>query len=370
MARHRTQALLFILLTWLFVTPQLWRSGTNIVTDTYARAAAHFWAGENVYTAPQGRGDWFKYSPFFAGVYGIFTLGSSPVQALLWALCCLSFFWLGISRWFVFGKESSGWMWLALLFCSIEADICTRYQQVNTMMVGLVLWALAEAREGRLARSGGALALATNLKVLPVFFAIPLFYPWNRRYGLGFFAVTLALIVVPALWLGWSGMLQAHYEWYRVLTRDMDTRGLLDLQTVLMQLGLKGLGANVRWTLLTLTLTLLIWMRRPAAWSDWGNWYTLAATTALLFNPRTESPTFVLLGPSYLFLMRDALHQNGLRRYAGYLFVTVVGFGVSLSFSDLWPKSIWDPRASGYIVKTLGCLLLWAWAFARALKRG
>ncbi|MBY0371300.1 hypothetical protein K2X33_11475, partial [bacterium] len=59
--RYRQTAILTAI-AFLAVLPLLSR-GTNIVTETYSRAAEAFWSGRNPYAAPGGRGDWYKYSP-------------------------------------------------------------------------------------------------------------------------------------------------------------------------------------------------------------------------------------------------------------------------------------------------------------------
>jgi hypothetical protein len=369
MTLYRRQILALTLVCWIFVIPGLWKSGTNVVTDTYERAANHFWQGGNVYAAPDGHGDWFKYSPLFAALYGVFTLLHEKAEALAWALVGISVFWAGVSRWFLFNRGSPPWMWVALALAAMELDISTRYQQVNALIVGVVLLGLGEAREARWDRAAAFLALGTNLKILPVVFAGLLGFPMRARYWAWFVGASALLLAVPALRLGWLANWNAHATWLNVITHDLQARGILDIGTVVGRLGWGDFGNALRWTILGTSVGLMAWMRRPAAWADWGHWYTLGATALLLFSPRTESPTFVLLAPGYLFLMRDALHQRGGQRALG-IAVTLTGmFFITFVFSDLWPRAIWNPRAIGHVSKTWGTLGLWGWTFARAFKR-
>ncbi len=369
MTPYRRQIWALTLLCWLFVVPMLWKTGTNVVTQTYERAAHHFWAGGNVYAAPNGRGDWYKYSPLFAAGYGVFTLLHDRAQALAWALAGIFVFWAGVSRWFLFNRGSPIWMWLALAVCAMELDISTRYQQVNALITGITLAGLAATRDARLDVAGFRLALGTNLKILPGLVAGLLLYPVRARYWFWLVFSSVGLLLLPMLRLGWQGNWLAHQQWFHILASDLQARGILDVGTVCAQLGWKDFGQGLRWTVLGLSLGLLVWMRRPKAWADWGHWYTVAVGCLLLFSPRTESPTFVLLAPAYLFLMRDALHQRGAQRNLGIVVTLLGAFFVTFAFSDLWPRELWNPRAIGHVSKTWGTLGLWAWAFARGLKR-
>ncbi len=365
----RRQIGLLTLLTWVFVVPLLWHGGTNIVTQTYERAAQRFEKRVDIYQSPGGRGDQFKYSPFFAMGYVPFTWVGDSSQALLWALFNIWIFWLGITQWFLFQRTSSRWMGFALLLCAMELNGSVRYQQVNALMTGLILLGLASLRDGRPAGAGGWLALATNLKILPALFAGALLLPIRRRYADALITWSLGLLVLPGIWLGVRGTREALLHWAGVLLGDLQTKGLLDIRTVLATWGWPGLGEGMRVGVLFLSLSILLALRlRLRAAFPWGLFYTVAASCLLLWNPRSESPTFVLIAPAYLFLVAFALQSSARDRKIVLAVVGVCAFFITFCFSDLWPKSVWDPREMGFFTKPLGALVVWLLACGLSVK--
>lgn len=360
--------ILLALFSWLAVAPMLGRTGTNIVTQTYERAADHFWAGEDPYQAPKGKGDWFKYSPFFAAAYGPFAALPDIWQALAWAALNCALFWYGISRWFRLGRGTSAGMWIAVAVAAMELDTSLRYQQINALMAGVILIAMAQSRDRRDASAARWIALDTNLKILPGFFALLLLVPWSGRYLGHLLIFSLELLILPIVRLGWHGTVQAHMHWAQILLGDMGAPGLLDIGSVLTRVGLPTLGWILKTAVVPVTLALLFYLRAKRSF-PWGIFYSLGAACLLLFSPRTESPTFVLLAPAYLFLMAEsvAIPRRNVRLIALAVW-GLLAFVGTVAYTDLWPKAIWDPRAGGFASKTLAALgiyLFAAWGLRR-----
>ena len=354
-----------ILFCWLAVAPVLWNTGTNIVTHTYARAALQFWAGQDPYSQAVGHGDAFKYSPLFAALYGLFAWQPDRFQALTWAFTNAAVFWWGMFQWVSWRRRL---VWIAVALCALELDISLRYQQVNALMVGSVLFGLAAARDGQWTTSATILAWITNIKILPGFFAAAVGIPWKPRYWWRLVLASSVFLLLPGLWLGWSANLRAHASWFELLFADMSTPGLLDVRTLLSYWNCPFAGEVARWFVLVVSLATLAKLRF-AKKTDWPLLYTVGATGLLLFSPRTESPTFVLFAPIYLFLFEKAQNaKKGTRVYA-WTGVAIVSFAVTFSFSDAWPKSVWDPRAFGFFSKTLGALAVWIWGVAYAFRQ-
>ncbi len=367
----RNSWILLALISWLAVAPMLARTGTNIVTQTYERAADHFWAGEDPYQPPNGKGDWFKYSPFFAAAYGLFAALPDVIQALTWAALNALIFWYGLSRWFRWERATHPLIWIATAVTAMELDTSLRYQQINALMAGVLLVALAEMRDQNKARAARWIALDTNLKLLPGFFAALLLIPGGGRYFLHLVIFSLELLLLPIVRLGWHGCWQAHLHWVQTLMADMGAPGLLDIHSVLARMdpGLGSVGRVIQSLVLPITLTLLAHSFRKVSHFSWGLFYTLGAAALLLFSPRTESPTFVLLAPAYLFLMSTILGVPGRERAKALVVWGLLAFAGTVAYTDLWPKAIWDPRATAFASKTLAALgiyLFTLWGFRRS----
>ncbi len=360
------QVILLTLYSWLLLAPGLVKTGKNIVTQTYERAAHHIWLGESPYAPPNGNGDLFKYSPSFAALYGAFAYLPDRIQALAWALLGAFVFWTGVSRWKIFSAKNSWLHWAALALVSMELDISLRYQQVNALIVGLVLLGLADYRDKKFKSSGFWLALGTNFKILPgVFvFALPWCGPFLRSFGL----TTLGLFLAPTLFLGPLGALTAHLDWGRALGSDMGSAGLLDLESVLSRLGFPLFGTTLRAGVATLTLLILLKLRKSAADGILtASGFTFVASALLLLSPRTESPTFVLVAPAYLLLVLEWTGDKKKNHYLSTL--AICAMLITFCYTDFWPKQAWDPRAGNYFTKVFGCFGLWILSATRLRLR-
>ncbi|MBY0369664.1 DUF2029 domain-containing protein, partial [bacterium] len=288
------------------------------------------------------------------------------LQAEIWGLLNVFAFWAGISRW-VSVRKSSYWLtWVALLFCAVELDISLRYQQINALLTGLILWGMADFRDGKAGKAAGWLALATNLKVVPALFALPLFAIGRKRYNTRFLLQSALFLVVPALVLGWSKNQQALESWYRAVTSDLGAAGILDLDSAMRRIGLPAIP-GARLAILVASAGLMITLCRRKIL--WGPWYTLGAGGLLLFSPRTESPTFVLFAPSYFFLAGNIQNLPRTQRRIAIGVFLLSGIALSLCFTDLWPRAIWDPAPWRQANKTFAVLALWILSIPLALRK-
>lgn len=347
---------LVTLVTFAFAVPRL-LEGLNIVTAIYSSGAARFWTGGAPYGSEAGGDDLFKYSPLFALLYWPLWKLADRAHALLWGLLNSAVFWAGVFRWHRLERGMGPLMVAAWIVCSMELNGPLLYQQINPLLIGLSLVGLSSIARGEETRGGASLAIGANLKLLPGIFLAPLALS-RPKLLFSAAAVGALTLLLPAIAVGWSRNFALHVEWLSLLRRDAGGPGMVDLGSVATAAGIP-FGETLRWVVLLsslLMLTVTAWRRPP----DWGPWISLASAAILLSSPRTESPTFVLVAPSYLFLARAwaeeprvAVRSVGL---AGLAFAAML---ITVSFNDIWPKSLWNPHASSYACKTWGTLILW-----------
>lgn len=354
-----------VALTYAFVVPRLFSEGMNIVTLTYQFGAERIWSGLTPYAMPV-HSDWYKYSPFFAVVFHFLTLAGSKGTALLWGLLNISVFWLGVGRWFRLAEPNAPWLWLGFLICAMELNGSVLYQQVNGLMAGMVLIGLAEYRSRRYFASSLWLGVATNIKVLPALFLV-LCARRDRKYWLGLFTAFAITVGVPALWIGPEKCLSFHLEWVRLLLADTQAEGLLDIGSALARMGFP-FGTVVKAGVFVASLAALGWERFASRDIDWRSWVAVGLLFLVLVNPRTESPTFVFMAPAFPLVISRLMEMPANWRRIGFSAIVLAFFFVSFSFTDLWPKSLWDPRACHYAGKVLGSLALWALSIAIMLS--
>jgi hypothetical protein len=123
-------------------------------------------------------------------------------------------------------------------------------------------------------------------------------------------------------------------------------------------MGWPWVGKVLRWSVVLTTLALL-WKKRhrplEGILSPVG--YCLIASCLLLFSPRSESPTFILIAPAYLFLTR--LFYREKKPDVAWALLALCLFWITFAFNDLWPKAVWDPRSWNYASKVFGIFGIW-----------
>lgn len=352
------------------MTPRLLHVGTNIVTDTYRAGATRFIEGQNPYAPPEGT-DRYEYSPFFALVYSPIAELAPRYQAIVWAIINCALFWAGVGAWFQWDKQRSKWLVGAVVVCAMELNISVLYQQVNASLIGLTLLALACYRDGKLGGAGFLLAIATDIKILPGIFAASLLFPIRKRYWLGLSLGFCTALALPALVVGWQGNIELHRLWLLDLSQTwrMVRPVQLDLSSVMQKWGYGGVGSLLRIIILFASgaLLLLSSVYNRVAWYPW---IAVGACCLLLVSPRSESPTFVLMAPVYIFLTAFFLDRTLSEwvRWLGIGSLILIAFLVTIGFTDLWARKTWAPFQLTYSTKTVGTTLLWLLSVAALLR--
>lgn len=362
------QVLLCALVSSLFLFPHLGTLGLNGVTRTYQAAALRFWSGSTPYDLPVPNSDWFKYSPAFAMLYRFFTFFPDKLHAMLWGALNFTVYWLGVARWVPAFRDGRV-IWIWLIAASMELDGALRYQQVNALLTGMMLWAVADYRDGKFGKSGMLLGFATNWKVISTPFLIGL----ARRkpvYWIASAVTVSALLLVPALIVGWQKNWEWHWQWLALLRRDAGNGGILDLGTVLAVHLPQELAQWIRIAVGASTFFFLVDPRRkPLFPVAEALWVCIGLTGILLFSPRTEAPTFVLAAPTLPMLWIASRSVGGAEKK--WVRVAIVGcfFFLSLVHNDIWPKALWNMNTWYGGDKTLAVFGLWLISLHLAIRK-
>ena len=355
------QAVLLTLVSISAVGPLLWQRGIDVVTRTYSMAVTRLWSGEDLYLPAVAGADLFKYSPAFAFFYTPLAGMESSVQALIWAVLNAFVFWLGVSVWLrVPGKRWSV-LWLFWIATSMELDISLRYQQFNACLAGLALLGVWAFRNRLRGWAGVCLGIAAQTKLLPGVFAIALLFPPRRRYFVALCLSVGLLSLIPFCLRGLDGGVSLYRSWENLLMADMHSSGLMDVASSFARVGWPVFGLVAKKVVLLVTVILFAANRFQRMTYDLRLWLGLGMSALLLLSPRTESPTFVLVAP--LILLCAALYPDRKSR----MVLGLVFFGMTVVYTDLWPKRIWDPRDSYYLSKVGAVFIFWGWAVREVL---
>jgi len=270
-------------------------------------ASIHWWAGQDMYSMPANSGAAFFYLPQAAILYTPFAFGPYLLGEVLERAFGFCLFGAAIYRLAQFFRPQNGpalsrqFPWISLL--AIPASFASLHNgQPDLPLTALILLTAAEVNEERWNWATFWLCLGLALKPLmlvPLLLFGALYRPLWLRLALGFCLVLLLPFLrwnwPYVLWqyqrfaetLQWAYQLREHR--FSDLGALLGTFGLCPPNIVLT--GLRALCAP--------TFLYLGWQARRNLAPAEAAWYiaALSAVYLILFNPRTETCSFVLVGP-------------------------------------------------------------------------
>ncbi len=320
------------------------------VFRTFRGGWEHLRAGVNAYAAYPPI-DFFKYSPTFALLMAPFAAVPLWLGVLLFDAVNVGLFWYAVRRLL---PDVRGLAALALLY--FEVLRTTQNSQVNALLAALMVLTFLALEAGRPVRAAAALALGTLIKVFPLA-AAALALPHRRRVRFfiilgAAFAVLLAapLLVTPP-----AALLQ-QYRWWTALMGSDAANSRLDSVMALLALVVPGAWPNWPVQLAGTALVLLPLALHPDRWGDAGFRRRMLASLlvyVILFNHRTESPTFVV-GMTGVVLW----YLDGPRRWYHHALMAAAWVGVSLT-SEVLPVSVLNVCCRPYHYKAIPLLIAW-----------
>jgi alpha-1,2-mannosyltransferase len=307
----------------------------HTTTPTYRLAATHWWAGIDPYTYDTHSG--FFYFPQAAILFTPFTWGPYLLGEILWRAMVFALFAYALgrlARFFVAPGQVTPKLFLALSVLAVPSSMASlRNAQFDLPLAALVILAAAEIAAARWTAATCWLCLALALKPLAV---VPLLL-FGALYGRQLIPrlVLGILIVVLVPFLNPNPAFVAH-EYVRCgqtllwaaqshEPKFSDLPALLNhLQIVLPDPVWTALRVGSALAFLGLGAIATRRLARPeAAWAVGA----LSTTYLMLFNPRTETCSYVFLAPFVAALALVYLHQKE-RAWLGY----ALGFA-ALSFA-------------------------------------
>lgn len=366
----------------------------NIVMRDYCFGGKYFLDGVDPYksTEPLGPNNSFKYSPLFALVAGGITkmmpaattdmqsqvqtqgqwiLVQSPgkpvqfyansIPALvigLWVLLSVGLFALGLRRWCDLSEPGPFCIILVFIAALLDVVISTGVYQINAIATGLLLLGLAEYRDGRLASSGALLVIAANLKIYPIIFLLALLLKFKWRFYLGVVCGGLAALFLPALFVGWTHNISTHIAWVQAVLNTAGSYRILDLVSSFERIGLPLLGIMLDKIVFVASLLLFYIYGVFSKKMDWRPWITFGIAAMLLVSPKTEVYTYVMLAPTYLFMIHWCREYESpfVRRFGTIVITLLSAAGASCRFTDPeWYRS----ESTVEIIRVLSALGFW-----------
>lgn len=322
--------------------------------------------------------NWFMYSPSFGVFFLLFSTSGLGLHlgTLAWYLLNLCSFWYGfkgiLRHLDPAGLLNRWWYFLALALTANEMMGSLSNLQSNAFIGGLMMAGVAAYFDRRFILAALLLALGTNFKIFPVVVFLLLALEFNAAFLTGFAVFSLLALLAPAPLVGMDFLFGLLSHWSRIFLSDPLHPVFLGLEPTMAHFGWHPGGAFLAFmgvNALAIAAVAYAVFRRSR-----GQFIRLVVPLGLafilLFNKRTESPTFVLLAPALAFILHEALywrHNGNGGLYRKHLAVMVCAWLlISLTHSDLFPKLV-RHFADEWRFRTLGALTVYGWAWARAV---
>ncbi|VVM06681.1 hypothetical protein MAMC_01190 [Methylacidimicrobium cyclopophantes] len=329
----------------------------HAVTPTYAAASEAWWQHRSLYDLGSVHG--FLYLPQSAILYTPFSLFPPVLREILWRAVNLAIVAGALVRLARFLPKSPG-SFVLLSLLTIPASLASaRNGQTNLPLAGAMIHGFLEASNGRWNRASLWLLLGLVYKpvaIVPYLLAGAL-YPRLRGSLLLW---TLLFLALPFLFgpVDFARDQYLHFWQKFLLSGQPHEPSFSDISGLL---GVLRLPVDPVWLFairaIAAPLTLLlagIALRRDrlhaALWLD-----ALAAVYLMLFNPRTEANSYVLLAPSIAAFALRELSLGGRKSGAALLGITLglgsSSYGPVHGWTNLWLQPLLALIFLGYLIR-------------------
>ncbi|MBM3995550.1 MAG: DUF2029 domain-containing protein [Planctomycetes bacterium] len=338
-----------------FIAPQ-----TRTVYPIYRASADLWWAGGELYepARPAWAADGYRYSPTSAILFSPFALCSDALGGVLWRLFNVLCFAIGV-EWSArsalpmpLSGGQRGLLWLLMLPMTLQS---VGNGQVNLLVAGAMLGAVAAVKEERWILASSLLSIAIVFKLYPLALAMVLIVLYRR-------ALAWRLVVALAMAFGLPFVCQApsyavdqYVKWITALAAEdrsaitldhmyRDVWLLIHLYDVPISRPVYGAmcvagGGVVAW---------LCWRGQRDGWPT-GKLLThalaLSTTWMMLFGPATESSSFALFAPSFAWSMLEAAASTERSARHGLLWSSAAIFFVAVVIGGVVPS--WRLHSAG-----------------------
>ena len=330
--------------------------------DVFLHAATKLKGNENIYHPPFIRNLQYFYSPLFATLLMPFDGLPYWVPECIWlAFSCYCVYrsWILCTQYFNISffksKQYKIWIWLSLLFTlRFILDNFTQ-AQMSIFLLWATLESLALFKKRKAIMGASLLALAINIKIIPLLFLPYLFYRKKIKEGFLVIAFCIFYLYLPAVFIGYQYNNFLLHEWWAIVNptnaehiieatngpHSLDamlsvfitnTTGSMEFKRNFINLSFKEVAIVINATRLFFVFLTLYFLRslpfRPAHnnLKEFWEMSYLFLITPLIF-PHMQIYAFIYTAPMIIYLLYFFIVQR--QRNIG------IGFGLLLYFSIL-----------------------------------
>lgn len=201
-----------------------WQALGGVDFDVFLHAGEKISNHQNIYQPPFIRNLQYFYSPLFALILSPFSSLPYWISECVWLiLSCYWIYrsWILCTRYFTISILSSKnytiWIWLSVLF-SLRF-ILDNFTQVQMSI--FLLWATLESlylfKKRKIFIGSALLALAINIKILPIVFIPYLFYRKKIKEGFLVLGFLILYLYLPTILIGYQYNNFLLNEWWKII---------------------------------------------------------------------------------------------------------------------------------------------------------
>lgn len=301
----------------------------------------------------QEHGDLFKYSPTFSLLFGAFAYLPTILGLSLWNIFnCLVFF----AAIYLLPNIDNRKKIFILLFCLIELMTSMQNEQSNALTAGLIILGFTFLERKNYAIATLLIMASVYIKIFGIVaFALYLLYPKKGKLASYSIIWAIILFTLPLIVVDYSDLKLQYLSWWNMLQNDhsnslgLSVMGFIDSWF--------GVSVNKMATVVVGALLFCIPLIQIKKYSIYLFRVLLLCSIliwVIIFNHKAESSTFIIAmaGIAIWFFMSEKNIQNTILVIAAFILV-------SISPTDLFPKSLRNNIIVPYVLKAVPCILIW-----------
>jgi len=192
--------------------------------EVFVYAGGKLIHGQNIYKPPFIQNLQYYYSPLFALLLAPFSSLPIIIPQILWIF--FSYFllyriWILCAEYFDTSKftyqQKIIWFIISLLLSIRFILIDIGFVQMTTFLLWASLQSIKWIKDGRYISGAALLALAINIKLLPLAFVFYLFYRSYYKPAIFTCLFYLLYLFIPAIYLGWDRNMSLMHDWFAII---------------------------------------------------------------------------------------------------------------------------------------------------------
>ena len=311
---------------------------------------------------PSEHWDFYKYSPTFALLMGMFAYLPDVVGLCLWNLVNVLAIFFAI-RMLPFTNKTKA---LILWFIANEVFTCLSNTQSNGLMCGLIVAAYGCMQSKKLFWAALWISLATFIKVYgAIGFCLFLFYPGKGRFVLYSSLCCLVLAALPLLVTPLHTLLWDYKNWAYLIKEDAAAAvGLSVAGWLETWFGITNIKAGI--TITGIVLFLIPFARYKLYTNERYRLLTVASMLiwVIIFNHKAESSTYIIAVTGVAIWYFSSARA----KWRTVLLFVVLLF-TCLSTTDLFPPYLKRHFIYPYDIKTVPCIIVWCVVFVELMLK-